>query len=243
MTKVIGYELRRMLCSWHFLAMLLVNGVYAWYVLTTDIIIGIAYTAPFSIWSHCVYVGKLLPIMMASILLLQANYYGKKQRLADLLTVAAPITQAQILWIRTLVLGVGFFVLCMLAGGLSVLFNRSFFGIERFAAYLLPDVLILLPCFAVAAAIGHLFGKLHPALLYGLAVAAVLLGQIKGSGPADFYCDGFFASMPLELPLWNDEEPAFCMDMGWLLVRLFYLAIGGVLMLFHMKYKAKPTRA
>ena len=124
-----------MLTSGLYIAMLAVNTVFAWYALTTEVIGGIAYTAPFSVWSSCAYIGKTLPIAIITILLLQAGYYGKQQERVEIITSAAPMTYAQTMMIRTAVLGICFLVICLVDSLLGAVFFAAFFGYYGFGAF------------------------------------------------------------------------------------------------------------
>ena len=156
MRKLFYYELRRVLFRWMFLAMLAVNGMYAWYVLTTDLIRGAAYTAPFSIWSCCAYLGKTMPAASITVLLILCGYYSKKQKQVEILTSAAPMTGAQHLLIRSGVLAVCFILVSAVIMAVAVFFYSRFFQFYDYAGYILPGLLLILPCFVVLLGAGHL---------------------------------------------------------------------------------------
>ncbi len=90
--KILCYELRRTLLNRLFPGLLLVNGLYAWFLLSYDIVLGTAYTAPFSVWSYCTYLGKTLPVAAVTVLLLLSNYYSRKQKQIEELTAATPVS-------------------------------------------------------------------------------------------------------------------------------------------------------
>lgn len=243
MTKVFGYELKRLLTSGLFIAMLAVNAVFAWYILTTDIIEGIAYTAPFSVWSSCAYIGKTLPLSIITVLLLQAGYYGRQQRRAEILFSASPITYAQTMLIRTAVLGVCFLIICLIESVIAAVFFLTFFGFYGFGAFILPALLETVPCFVFAVGLGHLAGRLHGGLIYALLPAVFIAGFLGGTGAFDLFGGGFFSSYPLTLPVGADGEPAFVISSVWMLARLIYLALGGALFFVNIAFRPKVKRA
>lgn len=226
MKKIFYYELRRVLFGRMFPAMLAANGIYAWYVLTTEIIAGVAYTAPFSVWSYCNYIGRLLPAAVLTVLLLLAGYYGKKQKQAEVLLSAAPITPAQHLAIRSFVLGVCFCIICALYMVLAAVFYRSFFAYGRYAEFLLPAFLLMAPCFLVSLGLGHLLGRLHQGLVWLFAGIVFLAGLAAVNHVADLFCAGYFAHYPLELPPDSSGEPGFSMQPVWVAVRIMYALFG-----------------
>ncbi len=244
MTKVFGYELKRLLTSGLFLAMLAVNAVFAWYILTTEIIEGIAYTAPFSVWSSCAYIGKTLPISIITVLLIQAGYYGKQQKRVEILTSATPISYAQTVLIRTAVLSVCFFIIYLVIGLLGAIFYAAFFGYYGFGAFILPALLEMIPCFLFAVGVGHLAGRLHCSLIYALLPVVFIVGFVGGvSGAFDLFGGGFFSTYPLTLPVMPDGDPAFVVNSVWLLARMIYLLAGTGAIFINIATRPKLTRA
>ena len=212
MRKLFYYELRRVLFRWMFLAMLAVNGMYAWYVLTTDLIRGAAYTAPFSIWSCCAYLGKTMPAASITVLLILCGYYSKKQKQVEILTSAAPMTGAQHLLIRSGVLAVCFILVSAVIMAVAVFFYSRFFQFYDYAGYILPGLLLILPCFVVLLGAGHLLAGVHQGLCYiliGICFAAALYAP---DSAWDLFGSGYFAAYPLTLAPGIGGEPAYQMQ-------------------------------
>lgn len=226
MKKIIYYELRRVLFSWLFLAMLIINGMYAWYMLTSEIISGVAHTAPFSVWSYCTYIGKAVPMGIITVLLLLAGYYGKKQKQAEILLSAAPVTPAQHLVIRSLVLAVCFLIVCAVVMGEAAVFYNSFFQYSDYAVFLLPACLLMVPCFLFSLGLGHLLGRLHQGLIYLLAGIIFLIRLTAADHIWDLFCAGYFSSYPLTLTPGENGEPGFFMQPAWAAARLLYFLLG-----------------
>ena len=233
MRKIFCYELRRMAVSWLFLGLLLINGIFDWYVLSMDIIAGIADTAPFSVWSYLTYIGKTMPAVMVTVLLLLAGYYGKKQKGVEILTAAAPVAPAQHFLIRTAVLFACFSVLCLIAAGMAAVFYIRFFGYHRFGVFLLPSLLLMVPCFAFTVGLGHLLGRVHPGLIY-LWMAVLAVGFQAVANAFDLFGAGYFSDYPLTLVPGRDGEPEFVMDKVWVIARILYLAAGLVMFWYNV---------
>lgn len=242
--KIFMYEWKRMAVNWFFLTMLFINGAYAWYVLTTDILMGTAYTAPFSVWSYCAYIGKTLPIVMAAVILLLAGYYGKKQKQADILLAAAPVTAEKQLFVRTAVLGVCFAIICAADALVAVVFYVRFFGYWNFAEFFIPSLLIMIPCFLISAALGHFAGRLHVGVVYLMAAGVVFAGYVLPANIFDFYGAGYFSAYPLTLEAGKGGEPQFVMETAWIVVRLLYSFLGAGMFFLHVcSMRRKPTKA
>lgn len=243
MIKVFGYELKRILKSWLFIAMLIINGIFSWYILTTDVIQGIAYTAPFSVWSFCGYIGKTLPIAMITVLLLQAGYYGKKQKQVEILTLTTPMTPAQQLLIRSAVLFVSYMILFTVTAILVAVFYTRFFNFYSFGAFIIPSVLIIIPCFVFSVGLAHLLGRLHQNLLYLFILVVFINGFDIIKNGFDFFGAGFFTTFPMTLPLNSYGEPDYIMNEIWLIARGIYLFLGIAAVAWNMKMKHRVTKA
>ncbi len=230
MRKVLYYELRRVLCSWLFLAMFAVNGVYAWYVLVTDIIRGTTYTAPFSIWSYCAYTAKMMPAVVIAMLLLLSGYYGKKQKQAEVLISAAPVSAAQHLLVRSMVLCVCFMLLYAADAAMALFFYSRFFGYYQYLGFFLPALFILLPCFLAAAGAGHLLARLHQGLAFLLAGLLAAAWLSETGHVWELFGTGYFQAFPQTLAPGPDGEPGFFMQPEWLAARAAYALLGAVLL-------------
>lgn len=239
MIKIFGYELKRILVSWLFFAMLVANGVFAWFVLSTEIIMGIAYTAPFSVWSYCAYIGKTMLIAMITVLLMLAGYYGKKQKRVEILTLATPIKPAQQLIIRTAVLGVCFAILCIEAAVLAAVFYSSLFHYTSFGIYIMPSVLLVVSCFVFAIGLGHLAGRVHQGLVYMLLAILFIIGIGGITNDFDLFGSGYFSTYPLSLPTDGSGEVLYVMDGAWVAARLVYLVVGILLFVVNIRVKYK----
>lgn len=236
MKKIFYYELRRMMYGWMFPILLVLNGGYAWYILTTDIITGIAYTAPFSVWSYCTYLGKTLPVTVTTGLLILAGYYGKRQKQADILILAAPVTAAQHLAVRTAVAGVCYLACCLVIVAEAVIFYGGFFQYYDYAAFLLPSCLLMLSCFLFPMGMGHLLAGLHQGMAYLFAGIVFASGFAVLDQGLDLFCAGYFSGRPLGLTAGQGGEPEFFIEPVWLAARCFYILSGAVLFLGMLRH-------
>ncbi len=242
MNRIFYYELKRLICNKIFVGLFIVNGVLAWYLLTRDIIAGIAYTAPFSAWSFGAYLGKVMPFCILAILFLLSFYYSKKQKSVETLTAQTPVSPGQFLAIRIAVLFVCFLLICMLIIGLSIFFYIRFFDRYPFFDFLLPTVLILPPCFVFSTGIGLLAGRIHQNLLYFLMLVAFVLGFSNISSFFDFFGAGYFVSAPLSLAVDAFGEPAFHISLPFYLARFLYFAGGIMLIMINVRLLEKKAR-
>lgn len=83
--------MKRVLCNKLFAAMLLITCAYSYVVLSNTIVLGVAYTAPFSQWSFGAYMGSVAMLLMAAMLFFMAGMYSKKERMTQIVTLATPV--------------------------------------------------------------------------------------------------------------------------------------------------------
>lgn len=242
MSKIFKYELRRLLWNKFFIILLLINVAYAWYVLTTDIIAGIAYTAPFSAWSFGAYLGKVMPIAVLTVMFLLTFYYSKKEKQTEILTSATPVNQTHYTLVRSLTLAVCFLIICTVLFSLSVYFYIMFFDYRDFSEFIIPMLIIPIPCFVFALGIGHFTGRIHSGFLYVSMITLTALGFTEISGAFDFFSSGYFSSYPVALPVRIDGEPAFTLSLGFWIARLVYLSIGVLLLAISISYSKRKPR-
>ena len=132
MGRVFKYELGRLIWNKFFIGLLLINIVYAWFILTTETIMGAAYTAPFSVWSFGAYLASVSPIAILTVLFLISVYYSKTERQVNTLTSATSVSQIRYLLARSGAIAVGFLIICAVIFGLSVYFYASVFDYKHF---------------------------------------------------------------------------------------------------------------
>lgn len=206
--------------------MFFVNVLFAWFILSTDIIMGIAYTAPFSAWSYCSYLGKTMPMSIITILLLTAGYYNKRQRKIEVLTFYTPVAEMYQLMIRIAVLGVCFLFIYLVIIALAIFFYIYFFQFYNFGIFLLPSLFMILPCFTFFIGFGHLIGKIHQSLIYILIFVVFIAGCFQIPYIFDFFGVEYFSTYPLSLPIGINEEPAFKISAAFGIVQIIYLCTG-----------------
>ena len=68
MRKIFRYELRRAVCNKFFLGLLVVSLYFGWQTLNSEVIKGIAHTAPFSPWSFGYYSAQVCPLLSVALL-------------------------------------------------------------------------------------------------------------------------------------------------------------------------------
>jgi len=230
LNKILRYELRRLVWNKFFIGLLVINGIYAWYVLTTETITGVAYTAPFSLWSFGDYLASILPLSILTVLFLLSIYYSKNEKQVEILTTATPVNKIRYALVRSAAVTICFLAICAVIFGLGIYFYITFFDYRNIIPFLLPSGMIILPCLLFTLGIGYLAGRIHQGLLYALMIIALVVGFAGFGGNFDFFGSWYFSSYPISLPVGKDGEPAFMVSTGFWIARLVYLVAGGVLL-------------
>ena len=232
MSRIMKYEMKRLLFNKFFIGLCVINGLFAWYTLTSDTVAGVAHTAPFSPWSFSAYLAASMPVSVLTVLFLLTFSHSQKEKQVGALTTATPVDAVRYSLIRLAVVAFGFFFLCVLVIGISIIFYAVFFDYRNYPAFILPAIIVILPCFVFILGVGNFLGRIHPGFLYILMFLSVTMNFIPLPRELDFigfFGSGFYASFPLKLPIGPDGEPAFTLSAKFLTVRAIYLAAGAVL--------------
>ena len=226
MAKILKYELRRLLLNKFFIGLLVINGIFAWYILVSDTIAGVAYTAPFSVWSFSAYLSSVLPMATITLLFLLTFFHSKKEKQVKVLTTATPVDAFRYAMIRNIAVALGFLLILILEIGMSVYFYSALFAFREYTAFIIPALVTIVPCFVFALGAGHLAGRIHPGLLYALMPVAFAMAFARLPGGFDPFGGGYYTSAPLSLPIGADGEPAFVLNAVFIAARALYSAVG-----------------
>ncbi|MDP4092129.1 MAG: hypothetical protein Q8920_02105 [Bacillota bacterium] len=243
MSKILKYELKRQIFNKFFIGLLAINGLYAWYTLTSDIIAGTAYTAPFSGWSFGTYLSTVMPIISLTILFMMSRYFSKKEKQVQVITSATPVDPIRFMLTRCTAITVGFILIITVLLIISAYFYISFFKYYNFTAFLLPIIYTLIPSYVFILGLGILAGRVHQGLFYVLMLVSLALCFVHISGAFDFFGRGYYNNYPITLPVSAGGEPAFSVSDKFLLARLAYLLLGlGMLTVSIQSVKRKARR-
>lgn len=234
MTRILKYEMQRLLVNKFYLFFFAVNVFFAWYVLTSDIIAGVAYTAPFSQWSYGTYLSSLMPMMIMTVLFLLTSFYAKNEKRVELLTKATSVNVIGHTMIRMGVVLLAFIILLVPVIGISVYFYSSFFGFNDYADFLLPAAATVLPGLIFFLGAGFWAGSIHIGFLYALILVSLLLNFPVIPGAFDIFGKGYYSGYPAmqNLPLTADGEPLFVLTPAFFVSRLVYMVAGAALFIF-----------
>jgi len=224
-----------MLLNKFFLCLLVVNGISAWFELSTQIVAGVAFTAPFSVWSFGAYLAGVMPMAIMTALFLLSIYYSRNERQVEALTLATPVDRAKYMLLRNMAVSLGFLVICIIAIAQCVVFYGVIFDFWRVGGFILPAMLTILPGFVLFMGLGRWAGGIRPWLLYVLIPVSLGLSLAGLPGVLDFFGGWYFNNYPLELPAYADGEPGFVYSAVFLVTRGAYLVVGGALWVISLR--------
>lgn len=123
MRKIFRYELRRAVCNKFFLGLLVVSLYFGWQTLNSEVIKGIAHTAPFSPWSFGYYSAQVLPLLSVALLFFLWGIFSKEARRVKPLTDATPVNAGNYLMGKCAAVGAAWLLLavCVCALGMGFL--------------------------------------------------------------------------------------------------------------------------
>lgn len=223
LTKIFCYELRRLLLNKLFFGILLITLFYGYLTFTSSTILGAANTAPFSPWSFGDYLSRLLPVLCLGELFLLSFFTSPQERRAAVLTRAAPVSPGAYAAVRLGAVLLGTAALALGAVGLCWGLYAGLFRWTEFSTLLAPLLLTLVPAAVFCLGVGWALGQLHPALVYGLMAAVLLLSWAPLPEALSFSLEGFFTGYPRSL---GTVDPAFSIPVSALWGRGVYCLLG-----------------
>lgn len=206
MTKIYKYELNRLLLNKFFLGLLVVTMVYSYMTMDSEIVLGVADTAPFSSWSFGAFLSQVLPLLMVTVVFFLSFIFSQNEAQVRTLTDATPVPYRKYMLIRYAAIGTGFVIISLAAIAVCLVFYVNIFHFTDFRGFFAPGLLALVPALLLFLGLGTALGKLHPALIYVLIPVAFLLPLAPLPYAVDLYAGRFFAQYPTLL---GTVEPAF----------------------------------
>ena len=232
MSKIVQYELKRLLWNKIFFGILVICLGFGLSLLLGEIIMGVSNTAPFSPWSFGSYLSQLIPIICLGELFFLTFFLSDKKRKVDIIIQSTPISPWRYALIRcgTVLAGTLLLAICVIT--LYLVSYTVLFGKFDYGALVFPALLALFPAILFCLGVGYRLGAIHPALLYLLMPAIFILTPLQPI--LDFSMGSFFKMYPLELEI---LDPAFTVTYSLLGVRAMYTVVGMLLFVCRKRKK------
>lgn len=209
--------------------------VYSYQILKEDIIVGVAYTAPFSSWSYGMYLAKVLPLLLITLIFFVTFLYSKEEKQVKQLTFATPVDPLKYGLIKCLTIAIGYFIISLFIIVISLIFYGVIFRFYKFTEFIIPSLLTLIPALIFIFGAGLIMGRIHPNMLYVLIIIVLLIGFLPLPEFFDLYGGHLFSTYPLTLPLGLDGEPPLLFPISFLQGKAFFSIIGAIMVFFGIK--------
>lgn len=234
MSKIIKYEIRIILLKPYVFTLLLINLLYSYYILSSEIILGVSDTAPFSGWSFGKYMGSsTLWAFILSMFILVYSRTGKKK--VSILTDMSGFSPKKLNMIRSLIVA-GFFLLnCILIFILGCVFLQALFGVTYIGSYVVDFLLITIPCLFILIGFGTLAGNIHPVFIYAfivliMAVSFISSAKIGAGGQLMYNIDtvgaNYYEAVSSLMENFNASETPFVINGDYVVSRIVYAFLG-----------------
>lgn len=233
MSKVVQYELKRLLWNKIFFGILVICLGFGVSLLQGEIIMGVSNTAPFSPWSFGSYLSQLIPVICLGELFFLTFFLSDKKRKVNIIIQSTPISPWRYALIRcgTVLVGTLLLAICVII--LYLVSYTVLFGKFDYGALVLPAFLALFPAMLFCLGVGYRLGAIHPVLLYLLMPVIFILSIMPLQPILDFSMGSFFETHPLALGI---LDPAFTVTYSLLGIRAMY-AVVGILLLVCGRHK------
>lgn len=176
--KIFKYELKVILRKPYVLAMSIITLLYGWFLLSTEMILGVSDTAPFSGWTFGKYMGDTTLLTMLVSLFLLASVYSSRQKRVGILTDVTGFSVRKRMMIKSLIIGGYFLVMNMLLLVMGCVFLSVYFGKLYLGTYLLEYFVIGIPALVLVLGVGNLLGRINPALVFVLMGVILVLAFV-----------------------------------------------------------------
>ena len=197
MFKIYRYEIIRLLFNKFFVCLLLITALFSKAIITGEIILGIANTAPFSGWSYGVYLAKVLPILSVSLLFFVSFLYTKKEKQVKILFDAASMKPETYRMIKTAAIVSAYGLVVLVPISYSIGFYTINFHCLLISEMSMAIVYTIIPSFLFILGLGLLLGRLHAGLIYALMAVVLLFPYLPFA--FDLYGNVFLAGYPQTL--------------------------------------------
>lgn len=223
MSKIIRYELYRMICSKIFAGMACILLWYGWQVLNKETILGAAYTAPFSPWSFGSYLSGLMPMLSLTLMFFLWEVCSGQAKRVEVLADATLLGHGKLMAAKGFAAALAWLVLTLGLSLMGIGFLVTLFGeAVPLKEYMVVILLEVFPVLLWFMGVGLLASRFHGRLLFLIAPITVLFAAAPLPMELQLFSKDFFSVWPAGQGL----DPAFSVPVSVVLGRLLYGGIG-----------------
>ena len=242
MTKILKYELRIILLKPYICALTIVTLLYSYFILSTEIILGVSDTAPFSAWSFGKYMGDGALVSLLVTLLILAATFSERQKKVGVLTEVTGFSKKKMIITRSIIVGGYFLVSNILIFVMGCIFMKALFGEMYIGSYMIDFIFITIPCLFIILGPGNMLGSKKPVFIYIFMALIFAAAFVLKEYSIDINGANYFEIMSARLEALKGGETQFVISPGYVIKRSVYLAVGVVVLMINLMQTDRKKR-
>jgi len=205
--KALKYEVMRLAYNKKYFYMLLIESLFASYILMSFVSVGKDGTAPFSSWTYSEFLTYIGPLLSVILVLLCMSVFSEKEIAVRKIIFSAPLSESKYYLLKASAITAVLVFTASVPILLSFAYYAYYFNFYAYAEFLLPILLFLLPSQVLVLGLALVAGRINSRLLY-LLLPVLFMGFFKMGFPVWFDLFGNnFLSRPLRWYLGVYEGP------------------------------------
>lgn len=229
--KVLKYDVLKLAYNKKYFYMVLIESLFACYILVRFISGGKDGTAPFSKWTYSEFLSLIGPFLSVILVLLCMSVFSEKEIAVRKIIFSAPLSETKYYLLKASAITAVFAFAASLSILLSFAYYAYYFNFYAYDEFTLPIVLFMLPSQIFVLGLALAAGRINSRLLYPLLPLVLFLGFFNPRFPA--YVDLFgnnFLSCPLRWYLGVMGGPIpYILPEDFLYSRLIFIFMGVVM--------------
>lgn len=225
--KALKYEVMRLAYTKKYFYMLLIESLFAFYVLMSFVFEGKDGTAPFSSWTYSKFLSLIGPLLSIILVLLCMSVFSEKEIAVRKIIFSAPLSESKYYLLKASAITAVFVFTASVPILLSFAYYAYYFNFYAYAEFMLPILLFLLPSQVLVLGLALVAGRINSRLLY-LLLPVLFLESLAMKFPVWFDLFGInFLSLSLRRSLEVFEGPIpYTLPGEFLYSRLVFIFAG-----------------
>ncbi|KAF5425524.1 MAG: hypothetical protein C5S44_00225 [Candidatus Methanocomedens sp.] len=225
--KALKYEVMRLAYNKKYFYMLLIESLFASYILMSFVSGGKDGTAPFSKWTYSQFLTSIGPLLSIILVMLCISVFSEKEIAVRKIIFSAPLSESKYYLLKASAITAVLVFTASVPILLSFAYYAYYFNFYAYAEFLLPILLFLLPSQVLVLGLALVAGRINSGLLY-LLLPVVFLGSLAMKFPVWFDLFGInFLSLSLRRSLGVFEGPIpYTLPGEFLYSRLIFIFVG-----------------
>jgi hypothetical protein len=208
--------------------------LFTYHVLSNDVILGTAYTAPFSKWSYSAFICNMNPFLLILLLFFCTYVFSKKELAVRKITMATPISESLYYVLKGTAILIAYTITAVVVILMSFIFYALIFQFYGFDDFIAPILLFLIPPAIFVFGIGMLLGSINELLLFIFMPLVYICSSIAFMPPMWFnlFCQGFAEYYPQFIKTNAKGEVPFLLPAGMAASRIIFVMAGVALFVY-----------